>query len=710
MNGCARRPATVAPGRNTGTRSASGRWLCALLVALASACARAPEPPAALDSAVRRLTRADFGQGEVPAHGPVVKIGDEAREVALAPQVLEIATLRGLRLDQGKARREIELPIDARTLPDEAFQLDVQELPFAGDLPESVFDFFATETFHKLVDTRWHLERDPARAGVVQLEVAPLAAKQDVQFNVDLRARLPQPKLVESTAFAVPDEATISLGYGVVGTGARSAIRFRASLRCASTAELPLLDDTITPDVAAAGWRDTAVALPAATGCLLRLETTTPEGDAVRAGAWSEPLVFARSPVKTPPAVDNVIVVSLDTLRADHLSGLGYPRATSPTIDAHLIAPGTTFADASTTFPRTDVAHLSLFTSLFPEAQPAPGRLGADTTAALLTESLRAAGLVTAGFTEDAMIAGAFGFWFGFDRFVERAFADRERGHATFADGIDFMRTNRERRFFLFLHTYKTHQPYVTSEKYGTFADAADWGRLPLDERIPEKERAHVDAYDRTIREADDLMASLLGELARLGLAERTLVVLLSDHGEAFGEHGSLEHGYAGHQEQLQMALVFRGPGVPAGVRIDTPVSIVDVAPTVLELAGAAPLPYAQGISLAPAFAGRSLPAARPLFFSWLAQGALGVRHGQWKYLRADHGHELFDLASDPQERLPRGRKRPPRPVEAGLLAAYQADGARLRAQFNAHAASRDSAVPIEGRMQESLRALGYVE
>src|SRR5690606_19720466 len=101
----------------------------------------------------------------------------------------------------------------------------------------------------------------------------------------------------------------------------------------------------------------------------------------------------------------------------------GYPRATTPIIDQRLIERGAAFMDVSTTFPRTDVSHLSLFTGLFPEAQPAPGRLRAEATAALVTESLRDAGLITAAFTEDALIAGAFGFWFGFDRFVERAFA-----------------------------------------------------------------------------------------------------------------------------------------------------------------------------------------------------------------------------------------------------------------------------------------------
>ena len=684
-------------------------WLCALLVA--SACAHAPDAPAPLDSVVRRLSAADFGLGNGLAHGPVVKLGDEARAVALAPQTLAIAALRGVRLEDGAARRDVELPAAARDLPDDAFQVEVQELPFADALPQAAFDFFATETFHKLVDSRFTLTRRPAEGpGTATLLVQPRSDQEQVQFNIDLRALLAQPTALDSPEFTVPSAATIALGYGVAGaTAGTQAVRFRAALRCGGAAEQPLLDDTIAPSDAA-GWRDASAALQPGSGCRLHLETTTPGGEPVRTAVWSEPRIAAPLPVKNRPAVDNVIVISLDTLRADHLSGYGYPRATSPTIDGALIARGTSFADAMTSFPRTDVAHLSLFTGLFPAAQPAPGRLDPAATAATLTESLRDAGLVTAAFTEDAMIAGAFGFWFGFDRFVERSFAEHERGAATFADGIAFARANKDRRFFLFLHTYKTHKPYVASDRRAPFAAASDWTTLPLDDRIPERERPQVDAYDRTIRDADDLVATLLGELGRLGLAERTLVVLLSDHGEAFGEHGALEHGSAGHQEQIHIPLVLRGPGIPAGLRVDTPVSIVDVAPTVLELAGAQPLPYAQGISLVPALQGRTLPNGRPLFLSWLAQGGRGVRHGARKYLRADHGHELFDLASDPGERMPRGRKHPPPPIEANLLADYDASSARLRAQFNANVHQGAADAPIEGRTQDSLRALGYVE
>ena len=680
----------------------------------APGCGSAPPPAEAPASApvqavVRRLTGRDFGQTTLaPARRLVVKIGDEGRTVALGPRTLEVATLRGVPLEEGKARRPIDLPEQARTLPDDAFRVDVQLVPITADVAPEVFDFFATETFHAAVDARWTLQRDAAREGAAVLEVEP-AGKADGRLNVDVRALLPQPQSVRSTPFDVPRGARVSLGYGLA-TASGPPTRFRATLVCGAI-ETSLVDETLTPPDGS--WHGAVHELPPGRGCTLRLDNASPDGDAVRGAAWAEPLVFAPQ-TGAPPAVENVIVVSLDTLRADHLSGYGYPRPTSPTIDARLIRRGTAFTDVSTSFPRTDVAHLSLFTSLYPDAQPQPGRLRADATAALMTESLRDAGLVTAGFTEDAMIAGAFGFWFGFDRFVERSYAERERGHATFADGIAFLRDNAERRFFLFLHTYKTHKPYVAAQRFDAFAPASDWQTPRLDPRVPQSERPQMDAYDRTIREADDLIASLLDELDRLGLAQRTLVVLLSDHGEAFGEHGAVEHGYSGHQEQLHIPLVFRGPGIPANVRVDAPSSIVDVAPTVLELAGAAPLPHAQGVSLAAAFAGLDLPRHRPLFFSWLAQGAAGVRHGPWKYLRADHGHELFDLASDPGENLPRLRKRSARAVDRALIAEHRASSERLRASFGGggttQAPSSGSDAPVDPRMHESLRALGYVQ
>jgi arylsulfatase A-like enzyme len=687
------------------------------LVLLAGACTReeapAPGPPLEpVQAVVERLGAAAFGTGETPLHGPMLKIGDEAREVLLAPREIAVASLRGVQLDaEGRARREVALPEEARALPDEAFVLEVQELPFAGDAPAAVFDLFAKQTYVKRVPSLWTLERSSTQptAAVV---FAPETRAEGVQYNAELHLLLPQPKVLE-TALDAPAGASLELGWAVAADAASRAVRplrFRAVLACAGAPDRTLLDETLDArEPGGRGWRDGSFPLPAGGACRLRLESATPDGGDARLAAWTVPRVLAPQTLPAAVAATNVILISLDTLRADHLSGYGYPRATSPAIDARLIAGGTTFRDASTTFPRTDVGHLSLFTGLYPAAQPALGRVPAGSSVRLLAESLRDAGLTTAAFTEDALVAGAFGFWFGFDRFVERTYDESGRGLATFADGIDFLQVHRERRFFLFLHTYKTHTPYVAAERYRSFAPPGDWQTLPLDPRIPERERAAVDAYDRTIREADDLVAGLLDALDRLGLAERTLVVLLSDHGEAFGEHGALEHGFAGHDEQVRIPLVLRGPGVPRGLDVATPVSIVDVAPTVLALAGAPPLPAAQGISLAPALAGGTLPDDRPLFFAWAAQGAAGVRRGATKYLRADHGHESFDLAMDPQEQRPRGRREPPPAAETALLERHAAESAQLRARFEAPAGEA-APTAIEGRMEESLRALGYVE
>src|SRR5690606_14816257 len=148
-------------------------------------------------------------------------------------------------------------------------------------------------------------------------------------------------------------------------------------------------------------------------------------------------------------------------------------------------------------------------------------------------------------------------------------------------DGARFLRAHRDQRFFLFLHTYKVHAPYVSSARYGSFfSDPSQWQGDLASFGVPPEQHARVDAYDRAIREVDDQLAGFLAELDRLGLADEALVVLLSDHGDAFGEHGVVGHGFGAHQEQLRIPWIMRGPGIPRDVAITDPVSIVDVAPT----------------------------------------------------------------------------------------------------------------------------------
>jgi arylsulfatase A-like enzyme len=331
------------------------------------------------------------------------------------------------------------------------------------------------------------------------------------------------------------------------------------------------------------------------------------------------------------------------------------------------------------------------------------------TPARTIAEVLRDAGYSTGAYTEDALLAGMFGFWFGFDRFVERALVGEARGTETFLDGARFLRANRDRRFFLFLHTYKVHAPYVSGPAYGElFTDPADWAGALAGYGVPPEQRASVDAYDRAIREADDQVARLLAELERLGLADDTYVVLLSDHGEAFGEHGFVGHGFAGHQEQLRIPLVLRGPGIPAGARVAEPASIADVLPTLLDLLGLGSLDV-QGSSLAAALAGPTSAQERSLPFAWIGDQARGLRRGSWKLLESGPGRAVaFDLATDPRELHPVLDPAVLAPQRAALERAAAHDESR-RAILSAEL-ERPRTDAASERMMESLRALGYLQ
>jgi arylsulfatase A-like enzyme len=694
---------------------ASGIALAIALAIASDGCSRAPSAPE-IERVAARLGSEDFGVADAPYHGAVAQIGDEARPVIVAPERVPVALGLGLLASDGEVRLEVALPEGTRDLPAGSFAASVQRLPMPIRLPDSAFADFARTLFARQLEHGWRLERapgDPARATLVYTPPAEdLSARiGPVYFNLRLEALLPPPAELASRPFPVPPGGHLELGYGLlVRAGAEdvSPVRFTARLACGED-ETELFARTVDPR-AESGWHDVRFPLPEGpSACRLSLAAAAAAGGGPPRGVvWAVPRVSERDRRDDR----NLILVSLDTLRADHLSGYGYARATSPNLDAQMIARGTTFTEVISTFPQTDAAHLSLFTGLYAEAQPGRGRLAPSSPLPLLTERLRDAGLETAAFTEDALIAGFFGFWFGFDRFVERSFREEERGRATFDDGLRFVREHRDRRFFLFLHTYKTHDPYVASEPYRElFTDADEWAESPPAPGVPPRHRDLVDAYDRTIREADDLIAELLAELEELGLAERTIVVVLSDHGESFGEHGATGHGFSGFQEQLRVPLVLRGPGIPAGLRVDTPASLVDVAPTLLEVLGIESLPAAQGISLAPALRGEPLSGERPLFFSWLQDGAAGVRRGPWKYLRSDlePTSKVYDLERDPGERKPLRERTQFHPIAEELLRDQRGRSESLRATLG-HPDSSPAQPPLSEHMEKSLRALGYIE
>ena len=366
---------------------------------------------------------------------------------------------------------------------------------------------------------------------------------------------------------------------------------------------------------AAGRWEELALALPART---LELALS---GDAPL--AIGAPLVRTRAARARGPSV---LLVSLDTLRADHVGAYGYPLGTTPHLD-RLAARGLLCRDASSQAPYTLPSHATLLTGQFPSVHGVVtrGRTLAAARSTSLAETLARAGWATQAFTAGGFVNADFGLDRGFEGFgvIDPLREDgshylrnlaRKVGPARAAELVDahgfagverWLADRRDERFFLFLHTYTVHdydppESYLRCEELGCARPA-----VPLRTRTPEEGaaftpemRAHVvHLYDAALRYADERLGRLLARMDELGLLDETLVVVTSDHGEEFFEHGALQHGRTLYEELLAIPLIFAGPGIEPRV-LERPALLADVAPTVLARLGLARDPHAQGVDL----------------------------------------------------------------------------------------------------------------
>jgi len=441
---------------------------------------------------------------------------------------------------------------------------------------------------------------------------------------------------------------------------------------------------------------------------------------------------FSRAP--------NVVLVSIDTLRADHLGSYGYARDTSPEID-RLAAQGVRYAHAYAAASWTLPSHVSLFTSQLPSRHGVrDDRNALSPQATTLAKLLSAAGYSTAGFVSWVYVGAAYGLGQGFD--VYRELVDRAHyepasggGAAPAAQVVDaalaWLASKPARPFFLFVHLFDPHLDYAPPAPYdsmfGGDPAAAD-GRYATLSRyipylgkpvpaIPDAVRERVTSlYDGEIRYADTELGRLLRALDALG--EESLVVFVSDHGEEFGEHGSLEgHGWTLYEEVLHVPLVLRLPrGEQAGRVVDAPVSLIDVAPTVLDALGLPAPPEFEGRSLLGLARGDEAPRGRLLFAQIDRAGARlrAVRGDHWKRIEVRdagaatlglpvrEGELLFDLDADPgEQRDLSGRNELVSRYLSAALAAAEASGAQAPAPVAATLSPED---------RERLRALGYAQ
>jgi arylsulfatase A-like enzyme len=418
----------------------------------------------------------------------------------------------------------------------------------------------------------------------------------------------------------------------------------------------------------------------------------------------------------TPPP--NVVLISIDDLRPDHLGCYGRAGETSPWIDG-LAREGTIFRNAFTTAPWTLPSHLSLFTSLYPSEHginPTPTfGTSAEELPILpdrfvtLTERMRDAGYATGAFTNGHYVSGKLGFAQGFDHYFETG--EQDSILYLYRAMHNWLRL-QEGRFFVFLHTYQVHTPLAPPKRWRADTSTEPGG---LTEVTPELLGQIEALYDAELRYADSLVGKLVRYLVAHDRLENTLIVITSDHGEEFYDHGGFGHGQTLYDEVLRVPLVIFGPGVAHGRSIDEPVSIIDVMPTLVDLLELPLDADFSGVSLRPLLGTSEGPPAvgeepsdapRVLYSETAARGGgIAIRRGDHKAIfHLDEGRvELYDVAHDPSERQDLVGQDPGLESEfEGLLQAYRERASPPRPS--------DEVLEIDDELRARLRALGYEE
>jgi len=422
-------------------------------------------------------------------------------------------------------------------------------------------------------------------------------------------------------------------------------------------------------------WRDARIDLARWSGEVVRLVLVSEGGadhaDAHLLLAWGEPVVLGEAAGEPP----NVLVLLLDTLRADRLGCYGNERGLTPNLDA-LAARGLRFADATSAASWTLPAHASLFTSTYVSQHGVWRDQVLPAGLPTLAEVLRDAGYRTGAFTEGGYLDTAHGFARGHSHYDSRI-RDCEQTFARAAEWIEERRTP----WYAFVHTYQVHSPHDPPPAQRERFVRSYAGDLPESVQTPDYQwgrkspppseadaRYVEDLYDAEVAYLDKRIGAFLARLEDAGALEDTLILVTSDHGEEFFEHGASNHGHSLYQEQLHVPLLLAWPGHVEGGRVAKhPVHAVDVAPTLAQAAGA---PIPEGWVGAP-LRGEPGPQRRPIFVPMRTylrkdpersgEPAVSLRNGDLKFVRYpadlrpydEHpGAALFDLGRDPGERV----------------------------------------------------------
>jgi arylsulfatase A-like enzyme len=460
------------------------------------------------------------------------------------------------------------------------------------------------------------------------------------------------------------------------------------------------------------------------------------EGEEGLSAFWYNPILYTRAR-KTRA----VVLVSVDTLRADHLGCYGYARETSPAADS-LAKDSALFLNTYASSPWTLPSHVSMLTSLngvHHQVYHENEKMAPDLIT--LADLLRAKGFMTTAFTDGGFVSRVYGFSRGFDSYQERGdgVLIHDSAELIWREASEWLDANREKDFFLFLHTYQPHNPYVCPHPYGTMflEENPVWPSIDLmghlggyagiySELAEEERRNIIGLYDGEIRYTDEtLVRPLIGKLKELGLYDSALIVFTSDHGEEFFDHHSWAHGHQLYDEALKVPLIIKFPNARfKGQRFESIVRLLDIMPTILEefRVSSAKLKI-DGKSLFPVLRGKER--GDRTFLADIGDNILNSHVGRKIAMNAGENKmilnkpfspedmrfftspprlvppvELFNLAEDPQEKKNLAHEKPTvaRELNSRVVEIYKQASQRkpVKAQ-------------LDESLKERLRALGYI-
>jgi arylsulfatase A-like enzyme len=405
-------------------------------------------------------------------------------------------------------------------------------------------------------------------------------------------------------------------------------------------------------------------------------------------------LIWTLTQVFRTPEIRHIVLISIDTCRADYLSCYGYPENTTPNIDA-LAREATRFEQVVSPAPITLAAHSSMLTGLLPPSHGVHynhAQLASENLT--LPEMLKQKGFHTAAIVSAFVLYEQFGLSQGFDSYddkfkeqYEDKYDKERKGQEATQLALNWLNENKDRKSFLFLHYYDPHYDYSPPE--------------PFASQFPNNPYAGEIAF------TDHCVGQVIQKLKDLEIYDSTLLIVTGDHGEMLGEHGEETHSYFVYESAIKVPLIIKRPGQKNSITVSELTGLIDITPTICSLLDINPAVLFQGNDLSPFLEGNEIEGYERFLYSESvtpqmigASTLMAISHGKWKYIQAPRP-ELYDIDADPGEKNNLIEQEPHR---ARILA----DKVKTTLEQSI-STEKDSSIELDDESIKKLESLGYI-